>query len=134
MRFSSNVTSTSQYCIMIFQYLERLLRILNSMSSVTYHIPLQDKISTSNAIVVESLITGEAKGYEHEGTAKPKNEFEIKCDVLLLQLKEKTSENALLTDRIAQLELVVSQLEGQNQGVRGKLKDAQLTDNVVNGA
>ena len=102
--------------------------------STLHHTTLRCRTLHCNAIVVESLITGEAKGYEHEGTAKPKNEFEIKCDVLLLQLKEKTSENALLTDRIAQLELVVSQLEGQNQGVRGKLKDAQLTDNVVNGA
>jgi hypothetical protein len=99
---------------------------------VTQHIDHPpDKISTSNPIVVESIKSGEAKGYDLEGAVKPKSEADIRCDQLTAILVEKDSEVAKLLKKVAELELKVSHMEG-TPGVRKAIQDAILTDSIVN--
>ena len=81
---------------------------------------------------MQSILTGEAKGYEQQGTLKPKSDAEIRCEQLVQQLSEQTEENNKLKNRIVELELTVAQLE--KVGVRKCLTDAILTDSIVNGA
>jgi hypothetical protein len=81
---------------------------------------------------VESIKTGEAKGYESKGAIKPKSDAEIRCEQLIAQLTEKNEENAALKRKIEELELKVAQLEGVAKP-RQALQDAILTDSVVNG-
>jgi polyhydroxyalkanoate synthesis regulator phasin len=82
--------------------------------------------------VVESIKTGEAKGYEAAGAAKPKSEAEIRCVTLTEELSVMREENAALKRRIAELEAKVTQLEGVPKS-RQLLADAQLIDGLVNG-
>ncbi len=97
-----------------------------------YFCHLQDKIGTSNAIVVESIRTGEAKGYEHAEAKRPKSEAEVRCDQLSHSLTQANEENAKLRARITELELRLAQLEG-NPKTRQSLNDAMLIDHIVNG-
>lgn len=92
----------------------------------------QDKIGTSNAIVVESIRTGEPKGYEHAEAKRPKSEAEVRCDQLTASLAQASEENAKLQNRIKELELRLAQLEG-NPKTRQSLTDAILIDQIVNG-
>jgi chromosome condensin MukBEF ATPase and DNA-binding subunit MukB len=99
------------------------------LSSLAYS---QDKIGTANTIVVESIKTGEAKGYEHKDVIKPKSDAEIRCEQLATQLTEKNEENAALKKKIEELELKIAQLEGVAKP-RQALQDAILKDSIVNG-
>jgi cell division protein FtsB len=96
---------------------------------------LQDKIGTGNTIVVESVKSGEAKGYEAQGAAKPKSEAELRCEQLTAALATATDENAALKARIQELELKIVQLEGTIGTPRSRqlLADAKLKDAIVNG-
>ena len=95
-------------------------------------INIQDKISTENQIVVQSILTGEAKGYDQQGKKKPKSDSEIHCEQLIQKLNEKTDENTILKNKIAELELKVAQLS--KVGPRKSLSSAILTDSIVNGS
>lgn len=100
---------------------------------VTQHVePPSDKIGTKNAIVVESIKTGEPKGYEHTSAKRPKTEAEIRCDQLTEALAEATEMNQQLRKRIAELELRVEQLEGTPK-IASNIREAQLIDSIVNG-
>jgi predicted RNA-binding protein len=100
---------------------------------VTQHIdPANDKIGTDNEIVVESIKTGEPKGYEHTSIRRPKTEAEIRCDQLTEALAQATEMNQQLRNRIAELELRVEQLEGTPK-LASSLREAQLIDSIVNG-
>lgn len=92
----------------------------------------QDKIGTANAIVVESIRTGEAKGYEHAEAKRPKSEAELRCEQLTRSLAEAGEENAKLRARVTELELRLAQLEG-NPKTRQSLSDAMMIDSLVNG-
>jgi hypothetical protein len=82
--------------------------------------------------VVESIRTGEAKGYEHGNATKPKTEADLRCDRLTLALEAAASENLALKNRIIELELKVQQLEGVAKP-RQALAGALMTDSIVNG-
>ena len=108
---------------------------------VTQHItPPNDRIGTANAIVADSVRSGEPKGYAAGGIDKPKTEIELKNVQLLEALQHAQEENAMLQQRIRELELRVAQLEGSSGGggqaplssLRADLQAAQLTDSVVN--
>lgn len=115
------------------EFLKYLKGGLEMLIHVTQHVDAPpDKISTTNTIVVQSIQTGEAKGYDQEGTVKPKSDAEIRNEQLIIQLNEKTEENNRLKNKITELELTVAQFE--KVGVRKSLNDAIMTDSIVNGA
>ena len=115
------------------EFLKYLKGGLEMHIHVTQHVdPPPDRISTDNSIVVESIQTGEAKGYEQQGSIKPKSDAEIRCEQLIVQLSERAEENTRLKNRVAELELTVAQFE--KVGVRKSLSDAIMTDSIVNGA
>jgi hypothetical protein len=89
-----------------------------------------DKIGTENAIVVESITSGEPKGYAHAAGKRPKSDAETKNEQLTAQLQEKTEENAQLQSKIAQLEARLLALEGSKK--KG-LNDAKALDETING-
>jgi hypothetical protein len=91
----------------------------------------QDKIGTTNAIVVESIKSGEPKGYDAAGAAKPKSEAEIRCEKLSTEVLQYQTENADLKRKVEELELRLSQLEGNK--ARSAISDAKLIDSIVNG-
>jgi hypothetical protein len=65
---------------------------------ITQHIDTPpDKVGTSNAIIKESIISGEAKGYENAGAAKPKSEAEIKNEKLNIQLQATLGRHSLFS-------------------------------------
>ena len=83
---------------------------------------------------MESIKTGEPKGYEYKGAAKPKTDAEIRCDQLTAQLADKNEENTRLKAKINQLELRVGQLEGNlSSRTRNSISNAKMTDSIVNG-
>jgi hypothetical protein len=73
-----------------------------------------DKIGTGNEIVLKSVKTGEAKGYEHSTATKPKSEAEVRAEKLASQLEEIQSENEKLMTRVAELELKAKHLENSD--------------------
>ena len=81
---------------------------------------------------MQSILTGEPKGYDQQGKKKPKSDSEVQCEQLIHQLNEKTDENTILKNRIAELELKVAQLT--KVGPRKSLSSAILTDSIVNGS
>jgi hypothetical protein len=83
--------------------------------------------------VVDSIVSGEAKGYEREGNLKSKSEYEEQCVELMRRLQESCQENEILKKQVARLEVIVSDM-GAEPGLRSKLHSAQLTDSIVNGA
>lgn len=106
---------------------------------VTQHIDTpQDKISTANPIVAESIRTGNPLGYEHANAAKPKTEAELRCEHLTVELAKAMEENAELKRRVQELEAQLAGHEGNGNGssnghMSGKLKEAKLIDSLVNG-
>eukprot|EP00981_Chlorochromonas_danica_P012530 scaffold5121_cov223-Ochromonas_danica.AAC.8 len=108
---------------------------------VTQHIDAPpDRIGTKNDIVVESVRTGEPKGYEHATSARrPPSEAEIRCEQLMEALKKAQEENANLRARIAELEGQLglppsngTAAAGENK-TRQSLNEAKLIDSLVNG-
>lgn len=94
---------------------------------------IQEKISTSNEIVVESIKTGQPKGYGLAGTVKPKSEAETLNEELTRKLADAAAENGALLDKIRMLELRVAELEGRPRS-RQALSEAKMVDALVNGA
>ena len=84
-------------------------------------------------MVVESIVSGEAKGYKTEGDSKPKGEYEGQYEDLMRRLQDSCQENEELKRQVARLEVMVSDMGGE-AGLRTKLLSAQLTDSIVNGA
>ena len=99
---------------------------------VTQHVKTpDDKIGTNNTIVVESIKTGEPKGYEVLGADKPLTEAEIKAQRLAERVVTLEDENAQLKKRVQDLEAALVDLE-KTSGVKSKLQSAIVTDSVVN--
>jgi hypothetical protein len=77
---------------------------------VTQHIDApKDKIGTNNEIVVDSVKSGEPKGYNSAGVVKPKSDYEIRCEKLESTLSKVQDENQELKQRIQELELLMNQ-------------------------
>ncbi len=115
------------------EFLTYLMGHVEMQIHVTQHInDPPDRIGTSNAIVRESIISGEAKGYEAAGAAKPKSEAEVRCEQLTISLAKVNEENAHLKARIAELELKMVQLEGPKSKVASQLGAAKVLDSAVN--
>lgn len=103
----------------------------------------QDRIGTNNAIVVESVKTGEPKGYEVAGAVKPKSDIELRAEMLAGELVKVQDENVQLKQYVQELELKVGQLEEALAAATGSpvpsskskklISDAKMMDNVVNG-
>ena len=98
------------------EFLDYLMGSIEMQIHVTQHI---DEISserrcgTTNAIIKESIITGEPKGYEvTDGAEKPKSAAEIKCEQLTLSLAKANEENERLKAKLAEMELKMVDLEG----------------------
>lgn len=115
------------------EFIKYLKGSIEMQIHVNQHVdPPPDRIGTSNSVVVESIRTGEPKGYEHAEAKRPKTEAEIRCEQLNKALTSANDENARLQNRIRELELKLEQLEG-NPKMRQSLQQAQLIDNIVNG-
>lgn len=121
--------------------IEKLKGALEMKIHVTQHISAPpDQIGTKNNIVVDSVKSGEAKGYEATGVEKPKSEADMKNEQLLTALEKANAENIELKQRIQELELKLSAYEsnGANagassvSGVRAELEKAKVVDGVVN--
>ncbi len=115
------------------EFIDYLKGSIEMQIHVTQHVEApSDRIGTKNAIVVESIKTGEPKGYEHTSAKRPKTEAEIRCDQLTEALAKATEENQQLRKRIAELELRVEHLEGTPK-LASSIREAQLLDSIVNG-
>ena len=94
-------------------------------------------IGTNNTVVVDSIKSGEAKGYDAVGggTKRPKSDAELRCDKLSEALGQALEENSDLKEKIKALELRIAVLEGKSgdSGIKDKFNDAKLTDSIVNG-
>lgn len=99
---------------------------------ITQHIPIpKDTIGTNNPIVVESISTGVAKGYEL--IQENKTEIEIRCEQLAFALAKANEESATLRAKVNELEAKLQSLDGGKTPVRkSMLLDAILTDSVIN--
>jgi len=98
---------------------------------ITQHLDApQDKVSTSNPIVVESIQTGDAKGYAYAAGKKPKTEADVKAEQLAVALEEKTKDNQELVARIMELEARLVALEGSK---KKDLQQAKAMDKAING-
>lgn len=62
-----------------------------------------DTISTKNSVVVESLKTGDPKGYEYADAIRPKSEAEVQCQKLQLALARANEEIASLKKQLEEL-------------------------------
>ena len=91
-------------------------------------------ISTNNETVVESIMTGEAKGYEKANQEKPVSEAEMKVQQLTEQLAVAYKENEDLKKKIEELETEVASLKSPRGGKKGKkIKENKDKDKEVNG-
>jgi len=124
-------------------FLVMLKGALEMRVHVTQHITAPpDKLGTSNSIVVESIRSGEPKGYEAGGVDKPKSELELKNVQLTDALQKLQEENTLLQQRIRELELRLLNFEGDAKSLvagsqplsarRAELDRAKLKDGVIN--
>ena len=82
---------------------------------------------------MESIKTGQPKGYGLAGTNKPKSEAEALNEELTRKLTDAAAENTALTDKIRMLELRVAELEGRPRS-RQALSEAKMVDALVNGS
>ena len=98
---------------------------------VTQHIPVpKDTIGTTNPIVVESIVTGVAKGYEL--IQENKSEIEIRCEQLAFALAKANEESQSLRAKVTELESKLHSLETTPGSRKSILRDAILTDSVIN--
>lgn len=124
------------------EFLDYLKGSIEMQIHVTQHIETPpDKISTENEIVVLSIQTGEAKGYEHNNKAKkPKSEAELRCEVLVRELSEVKEYNTLLTSTLQRLEAELLQVKPDHvsvwpavQAEMQRIAAAHSTTNTTNG-
>jgi hypothetical protein len=80
--------------------------------------------------VVESIQTGEPKGYAYAAGKKPKTEADLKVEQLSAALDEKTKENADLVAKIRDLEARLIALEGSK---KKDIQQAKALDKAING-
>jgi phage shock protein A len=85
---------------------------------------------------VDSIKTGEPKGYANSTAIKPKSEAEIRCDKLSTELNNVMTENQQLKARVAELETRLAQYEGTANGAvsksRQNLTEAIIVDSAIN--
>ena len=103
---------------------------------ITQHIDVPgDRIGTNNAIVVESIKSGEPKGYSATGASRPQSEADKKVESLTTQLAQVTDENAALKARIAELEAKITEMGGEipeKSKIAQNLQQAKIVDGALN--
>ena len=115
------------------EFIDFLKQSMEMQVHITQHIDVPgDKIGTANAIVKESILTGDPKGYEHAGAAKPKSDADLKVEQLSSQLAAVNDENAQLKKKIAELEARIVELEGPKSKTAAALENAKVVDGVLN--
>ena len=115
------------------EFVDFLKQSMEMQVHITQHIDVpSDKIGTANAIVKESILTGDPKGYEHAGAAKPKSDADLKVEQLSAQLAAVNDENAQLKKKIAELEARIVELEGPKSKTAAALENAKVVDGVLN--
>lgn len=123
---------------------EEFLKFLKGSIEMQIHVNQhvdepKDKIGTENAVVVESIKTGEPKGYEEMdgGNSRPKTESEQRCEHLTLALARATEDNTILNGRIAELEARMLELGGTPKLAKSStsksLDQAKTLDGAING-
>jgi len=129
------------------EFLEYLKGSVEFQIHVSQHIDEPpDKIGTINQIVVDSIKSGEPKGYEVQGTLKPKTEIELRCEYLTKELLKSQDENKMLKQKIEELEMKLSNQGGSNSKanspnsksfnnskINKTIDSAKLIDTIVNG-
>ncbi len=80
--------------------------------------------------MVESIQSGEPKGYAHAAGKKPRTETDVKNEQLTAALEQKTRENEELVSKIQQLESRLIALEGSK---KKDLQQAKMLDQSING-
>jgi len=118
------------------EFLDYLMGNVEMQIHVTQHIDdvsSERRIGTTNAIVKESIISGEPKGYDHtDGADKPKSPAEVKCEQLTASLAKANEENERLRAKVAELELKIVELEGPKSKTASNLDAAKALDAAVN--
>lgn len=95
-------------------------------------ISLQDKISTANQTVFESIKTGEPRGYQQLHVVKSQPDLQKQCEELTNALILKEYENDVLKAKVNELELKINKLlESTVSKKKSLLSGARLTDEVV---
>jgi len=94
------------------------------------YIPCMPSIGTSNPIVIESITTGVAKGYEL--IQENKSEIEIRCEQLAFALAKANEESVSLRAKVTELEAKLHSLETTPGSKKNTLLDAILTDSAIN--
>lgn len=79
---------------------------------------------------MESIKTGEPKGYDAAQAQRPKSDAEIRAEQLSIALAEKTEENERLKRRVDELEARLNQYEGNSRSKKD-LAEAKMLDAVV---
>jgi len=102
---------------------------------ITQHIDApKEKIATTNKLVADSIISGEAKAYTAAGT-KPKSEAELRCEKLEAKLQEAINANSLLEQKISSLSIdpsgadLVKAMEAELE--RQKAENARMSKLVL---
>ena len=95
---------------------------------------MQQKIGTANVIVVESIKTGIAKGYEITDSARPKTDADLLNEELRKKVEDVEADNVTLQKRVEELELQLKQYQNDHiPKSKSNIAAAMLTDAVVNG-
>ena len=103
---------------------------------ITQHIDVPgDRIGTNNEIVVESIKSGEPKGYGAAGSVRPKSDADKRVESLTAQLAQVTDENTALKTRISQLEAKITEMGGEipeKSKMAQNLEQAKIVDGALN--
>ena len=116
-------------------FLDFLKGSIEMQVHVTQHVePPADKLTTANAIVVESIKTGVPVGYDHAALSRPKTEAEVRCDALAVQLQQAQADNAVLLERVQELEKKIVELgaEVPKSALRDRLNNVKVLDGAIN--
>jgi len=115
------------------EFLDYLMGHVEMQIHITQHISdPPDRIGTSNSIVKESIISGEAKGYEVAGAAKPKSEAEVRCEQLTVNFAKANEENQRLKAKIAELELKIIELASPKSKIGANIEATKILDSAIN--
>jgi len=117
------------------EFLDFLKGSIEMQVHVTQHVePPADRLSTANSIVAESVRSGVPVGYDHSSVSRPKSDAEIRCDALSVQLQQAQSDNAILVERIQELEKKLLEVgaEVPKSSLRDRISNIKLLDGVIN--
>ena len=117
------------------EFLNFLKGSIEMQVHVTQHVEKPaDTLNTNNAIVVESIKTGNPVGYDNAALSRPKTDAEVRCETLAAQLAQTQADNSALVERIQELEkkLVEVGAEVPKSSLRDKLHNTKVLDGAIN--